>query len=295
VEAKFLDDKLLTYIGKIDPTVYFDRNKVANDEETQFLAYGLAYNPAFTSVFGMGYVPGIGAQYSLDDCIEGLTLGAAAISRDNSGDRIFDSLMAILEADYATDILGRDGNYRTYGYVAGLKATNASNDDDNFKESGFGFGFSADQYISERISLFGRCGLNSNDLAAGDWSRGTVLGAGDSVTRNPLIERTWSFGGQVENPLLDLGVDRPDDVFGAGFLVTRIYDIPYDNWYDDDDGEPSYGCKPFDEYLTELYYSIQLNPYIAVSPFIQFIKQIGGEPNRDNINTIMGARSHITF
>ena len=37
-EHSFKDDKVLLTMGKLDPTVYFDANEVANDETTQFLA-----------------------------------------------------------------------------------------------------------------------------------------------------------------------------------------------------------------------------------------------------------------
>lgn len=280
VQAAFFEEKLTAYIGKIDPTAYFDGNEAANDENSQFLAGALVNNPTFTGIIDGGYVPGFGMYYDCEELLPGLVLGVGVFSRDNSGESIFDNLMGIFEVDYATDLIGLPGNYRAYTYVAaseGAPDPNTGDDDAFDDDAGMGFGLSFDQKITNRIMVFGRFGYNGNDLASGH-----RLSTASAQT--PLVNDALSFGLQIEDPLKDLGMKRANDVFGAGYTQLSLFDLSTDA--DEASAE--------NEYLVELYYRWQLNGQIAISPFIQFVKQVGGDKDRD-LSTIFGVRSSLEF
>jgi hypothetical protein len=268
VQAAFFDERLTAYIGKIDPTAYFDGNEGANDETAQFLAGALVNNETFTGTFPGGYVPGVGMYYDLSDVVPGVVIGTGLFSRDNSANHIFDNLVWVNEIDYALELAGQPGNYRVYGYVAGQESAASGVDDDE----NLGFGVSVDQKLTDSLLLFGRFGLNGNDLSAGD------------LHANPIMNTAFSLGMQLENPFLFAGWDRPGDALGLGYAQHKLFDDPTNT----DEIGAEY------ERLIETYYRYQLNGQISFSPFYQYARNAGGDTKGDRLH-IMGIRSSVEF
>jgi hypothetical protein len=184
VEHEAFDGRLTMTAGKIDLTNYFDANAVANDENSQFLA-GAFVNSAVLGASDIG--PGARVLARLT---EPLTLGLGYGSGDADSDDLFEHGFGIAELTYTLKLGEREGNYRIYGTLDGalpdgeVKMT---------QESAFGFGLSADQQITDKLTLFARYGHRDEDVYT--------------------TKSSWSVGGQFAGPL----ACRADDVLGFAY------------------------------------------------------------------------------
>ncbi|MDD5084829.1 MAG: carbohydrate porin [Candidatus Omnitrophica bacterium] len=278
-----LGEKLTATAGKIDLTNYFDANEVANDEMTQFEANSLVNNLAVP--FPASPSPGARLAWEIG---YGFTAQAGVGKWDDSGDQLFNQALGIWEIDYATEYLfGLPGNYRFYNYVGKPRYTTDDDGDGNedvgSSDVSWGFGFSADQKVLDRVTLFGRFGRSD---------KGFVKRGYNTPVHNSLF---WSTGGQIDNPLSFLSVTgRGKDILGIGFSQV----IPYQ---DDRTYLPDFGIaqqvRPARESLWEVYYRYQLNEKIQVSPFLQVTKNTGSftDYHANNESVLYGVRSRVNF
>ncbi len=185
VEFSALGDLANFTAGKIDLTNYFDNNAAANDETAQFISSAFVNSAAFPAPFN---TPGIKlrAEFPI-----GIFFQLAAVSSDNSGNRIFERLFKIASSGFRIDF-GKSlvSTFRFYGYIHG--------DADNSK----GYGISVDLPIGSKVEAFGRWNKNEHVLA--DYAG---------------IESAWSGGLQFNSRLLN----RPL-LIGAAFGETRSAD-----------------------------------------------------------------------
>ncbi len=267
-EQELFDGRLAFTVGKIDLTNYFDTNEVANDETTQFLA-GAFVNSAVLDTPDNG--PGIRATYSICDCLD---IGIGVQSGDGDGNFIFDRVFAISELDYKTQINGLEGNWRAYISMHGNRHEVGNNEE---HDECVGFGFSADQKLSETITWFGRVGFTDEHIAQNQ------------------TEWVWSSGIQFETP----SANRPDDVFAiaVGQVKPNREVIPNRKraTFDEDETQaPQNDMMPHIETLAEIYYSYKVNERFFITPNLQIVFQPSGDTHEDSI-VVCGLRGQVNF
>ena len=135
------------------------------------------------------------------------------------------------------------------------------------RESGsWAFFYNFDQYLftepqdpTQGIGLFGRFGISDGDA-------------------NP-IEAFYSVGvgGKGIVP------ERDDDTFGLGYFYTKWSDIPLTN---------ALGIS--NSQGVELFYNIEVTPWLHITPDLQVLINPGGVDDRD-VAVVYGLRMHMTF
>jgi high affinity Mn2+ porin len=289
-EHSLMDDKIIFTVGKLDPTVYYDSNEVANDETTQFLA------DIFVNNIGIDwpddYTPGFRLTFKPHPLLD-INLGA--MESDGDFEDIFEDVFGIGELHFKPKIGGRQGNYRIYGWINaedheefevpgfGRWSDRWSGRNIRFlgqrledmwwwryrgrtheNETGNGFGLSFDQELTDNSAAFLRFGYMSN---------------GDIYEAN----YSWSLGGQLAGARWN----RPDDMIGVAYgqaLLSSEYER-YLNAFD---------VNPGNEGHFEIYYRYQVNDHLAISPDYQLISNITGAEEAHNIS-VFGIRGQIDF
>ncbi|GEM_PF-1997883 len=268
VESQFYDKKLTVTVGKIDLTNYFDGNKVAWDEHRQFLAGAFLDNSSFSSVVPFNTI-GARAAYEIG---WGLTAQVAGVSEDNSGNKLFNQMFGIAELDYQTFwFFNKEGNYRAYGYVKDTDTFNAVGLVDGNTQDPIGFGLSADQKLTDKLTWFGRWGWNQNTLANNAFNNPAVMAPG--------VKDSWSTGASY----LGLLPNRPDDVAGGAVAwinpASPIGTVP---------------LRDYKEWIIEFYYNYKVANNLHISPVLQFLKHPNGDDD-ENIITVFGGRAFLEF
>jgi hypothetical protein len=135
--------------GKMDMTMEFDANAVANDEYDQFLSYGFMNNLAveFPEETGLGAM----LWFSPDTLFD---IGVGFADAVGGWDDVFNSLFSIVELGMKSEIAGKEGNYRIYAWHNGGEHESLSGD----SKANYGFGLSTDQQVAEGVTLFARYG-----------------------------------------------------------------------------------------------------------------------------------------
>ncbi|MEF1303629.1 carbohydrate porin, partial [Vibrio owensii] len=123
------------------------------------------------------------------------------------------------------------------------------------KDSGQGINFSASYFATEQLMPFVRGGFSEGDVA--------------------LYDRSLTVG------IGYFGLGKPTN--NLGFAV---------NWsHVNDNLEQAYGVDDSEQFTAELYYNMQLNDYIQITPDIQYIK----DPAFSNKSStwVLGLRARI--
>jgi Carbohydrate-selective porin, OprB family len=180
---RLIDDRLDLFVGKLDPTNYFDRNAFANDETTQFLNAALVNNPMLKQPLNG---PGLVARWDAGRDL-GFSLGAHG-SNDFNKD-LWSGPFVIGEVDYHSARL-LDGNYRLWARVGRLP-------DDRQRQT-WGLGVSLDQLLRPQLGVFARAGFSQAD--------GVSLTSYAASTGLRLTSPWWS---------------RPRDRLGVGYSYQR--------------------------------------------------------------------------
>jgi hypothetical protein len=247
VEHSALGDRLVMTAGKIDLTNYFDSNAVANDENGQFLA-GAFVNSAVLSAPPNG--PGVRFQAQL---AEPLVLNFGYGSGDGETSDIFDHGYGIAELDYNLKLGGLEGNYRAY---AGIDGALPDGELKLEEKDAFGFGFSVDQQLTDKLTLFARYGQRQSGVYA--------------------TKRAWSAGAQYAG----LIPSRDNDVLGFAYGQVQP--------------DTKVVSATAQEKLAELYYMVQLTDQIEISPVTQYLINPLGDREAKNVYTL-GLRTQILF
>jgi len=249
------DKALILTVGKLDPTAYFDGNEVANDETSQFLSQGFKNNLAVEfpdNAFGirMTWSPGKSLAFNL-----------GVVEADSDWENIFDHPFSIIEINLKPDMRELKGNYRFYAWLNDSHHTKWENTSKTHEDNR-GFGFSFDQEISARGTLFARLG----------WQEGEVS----------TIKSAWSLGGKLQGPFSS----RSDDEFGLAYGKAILSED-----YQERASGPVNGA---DEGHFEVYYKVKINDFLTVSPDIQVISKPNGNDSADTV-TIFGTRCQVSF
>ncbi len=227
--------------GKVDLTTDFDTNAYANDECSQFIS------PVFINNIAIefpDYAFGAMAWFETDRA----SFGVGYADADADWEELFDYPFLIAELDLHTNLLNRPGNYRFYAWFNG---TPHDKFDGNGKDSGYGFGISFDQEVTDGVGVFFRYG----------WQDGEVYEFDNAVSGG--ISISGKFWG------------REGDTLAVGFGVALLSD-DYEKSLRDE------GVSPDDEYHLEAYYSIQVTDHLTITPDIEWTDNPSGYSDYDS-------------
>jgi hypothetical protein len=250
-------EKVWGRIGKIDVTTDFDTNEVANDEYDQFLSNIFVNNlavdiPGYSNFGAMLWVApsdfvdiGFGFADSLDDW-----------------NNAFDNPYYVMELGLKPKAAGKQGNIRLYGWYNGMHHERLLNPDIT-DDANYGFGLSADQEITDDVSIFARYGHQ----------RGSVS----------QLESTWSAGAGISARFLG----RREDTIGVAFGQAIIGK----DWKSLD---PLTGMDSGNENRFEAYYRINANKYVSLSPNLQWAKNPNGDKGNSSV-WAFGFRAHLNL
>jgi len=268
--------------GKIDPFVFFDQNAAADDESTKFMNNVFVHNPLLDSggdvgADAHGFAPGAVLQYT-NERDKGAGWGLSAGVFGTSGTRTANSAnfagnlrspLVILQAQKAAHLNYLPGNYRAYLWRhAGAAGY------DNTERPHTGIGVSADQKVTDELTLFGRYGHQLKGKVRFD--RAITLGA-------ELNGAQWSRAAD------SIG-------FAAGALRTsRSFRIDSPVIDADNNGVADFGYRASGaETQFELYYRYRLNSRFELTPDLQRIRRPGADSTARAI-TVVGVRAKVGF
>ena len=190
VKTELFEKKLSLTAGLVDLTNYFDRNAVANDENSQFLNDALVNNP----VLGLT-ANGLGAVAIYDPKI-GLNVKFGFQQSDPQATSLSVGRFVFGEVEYlARPFALPEGHYRLW-----------ARQDNSTGQSHTGYGLSINQKVTPAVTLFGRYGRGFVGSVNGDM-------------------RFYSAGAGFQAPL----TFNPLDTWGVGYANTLIYSGPNQN------------------------------------------------------------------
>ncbi|MBF0345196.1 MAG: carbohydrate porin [Nitrospirae bacterium] len=255
-EHKLLEGKLTFTFGKLDFANYFDTNAVANNENNQFLSSGFVNSkaielPSFTGGVRMTISP-----------VELIYVSLGWQRGDSQWENIFNKPFLIAEVGVKPKIGELQGNYRINAWTNRTDHIEIK-DPTNKTAKGWGTGLSADQQVTDSLTLFGRLGYQDGKVYKYDvaWSAGLALSG-----------KLWG---------------RNDDVLGLAYGMA-ILSKDYRDYMSA--SKKSHG----DENRAELYYSILLKKYLVISPDVQYISNALGDRGFHNV-WVFGLRTKIFF
>jgi carbohydrate-selective porin OprB len=243
--------------GKVDLTANFDLNEVANSETDQFLSAGFINNLAAEFPDDNGFGAMLWASPA-----ENWDVGVGIADANAKWDTVLEDAFAIAEVDFKPTIMGREGNYRIYSWFNGKDHQQITDPTGSLKDN-YGFGFSADQQLTETLTAFARYG----------WQREIVSS----------IEHTVSGGIQLSGE----SYGRSEDVLGFAYGMAILGD-------DQEEDYRNSGIDPSDEHHLELYYNLKTTEYLNISPDIQWVKNPEGNEDHDDLWTV-AVRTQLNF
>jgi len=259
---------LTVTFGKLNPTLYIDDNCYANDEATQFLGAIFVNSPAIefpdnSGAIRLGLVPGNFFDINL-----------LALSGNADWDDTFDGMFYAGQLNFRPSLFNRDGNYRILGWVNDQDHTKWL-DTSMSKESGYGFGLSIDQELSETFGVFARYGWQDP---------GVYLNSSSDFS----LAHSYSIGGQLRGNRWG----REDDALGLAFGQV----IP-SNDYKKAGAALDPVRRAESESHLELYYDYKLNKFLHLTPDLQVVWDPYGEDAENGGGTIVvgGMRGQMDF
>ncbi len=243
------DQRLVVNVGKMDPFLFFDQNAAADDETTRFINSAFVHNPLLDAggdvgVDNYGFTPGVRLAYQNESGRPeswGASLGIFAAGDGAAFNDSFRAPFVIGQLQTSRRLFGGlTGNYRIYGWSNGQAS---QFNDGKVGESHSGWGVSADQRLGDAITLFGRYGASTKGAVKFD--RALTLGA--------------EFGGTYWS--------RSADAVGVavGWLAPS-------NAY-----KAANAGHDQAEQLLELFYRWRLNPQLAITSDLQWVRHPAGD------------------
>jgi len=250
--------------GKLDALSYLDGNEYANDETSQFFSDMFCNSPVVEWPSDNGEA---GLRLAWEP-VKTVSFDLLALDSDADGEDAYDALFLAGQLLVKPGLLGKPGNYRFMFWRNNGNHTrwdDASRD----KETGWGWGVSLDQELTDCLGGFFRYG----------WQDPDVFRNGESVS----LSRAYSLGPQFKGTLWN----RPEDVAGIGFgqvFASKKYKQAN-----------SLLAKP--ETHLECYYNFKANKYFTVSPDLQIIWRPYGKDaaNGDGTIVVSGIRGELDF
>jgi porin len=272
-EGPLFTDEFTVAVGKLDFTGIFDASEYADDEVSQFLNASLVDDPTIPfPAQGLGIV----ITWSLTDSwyVMGGMADAQADSRETGFQTTFhdeDYFFYALETGKTIDLDSDNGpvsgTYRFGMWVDGQDKARFSNGQNHRDD--IGFYTSCDQML---------CKENSDPEDT--QGLGAFFRYGYADSKYNSITNFYSFGFQSQG-LFD---NRDDDVLGIGYSSGFFSNNDSANFPEDY------------ESLIEGYYNIQVSPWLAIAPNIQYvINPSDGAGTKTSDALVVGLRCAMTF
>ncbi len=245
------DEMLSVSFGKTEPFAFVDDNEFANDENSQFVGKPFVNNPMFDSEDEYGPILALSFNPKFLKPLKDVTFTAVVQSssypRNEEGKQkdewsnFFRRPLVAGQITYSPTIRGMSGNYRIYGWVQTYDHERIGNKTGT--DEGWGVGISCDQYLTEKIGLFGRFGYQN-----------------DEVYEAPIF---YSAGAYIKG-LIPI---RKDDELGIGLAGLKA-----NHAFDDH----------HTEYHGEAYYKFVFSDNFALSLDLQYVENpLGNNDNND--------------
>ena len=245
------DGMLSVSFGKTEPFAFVDDNEFANDENSQFVGKPFVNNPMFDSEDEYGPILALSFNPKFFKPLKNVTFTAliqsSSYPRNSVGKQkdewsnFFRRPLIAGQITYSPTIRGMSGNYRIYGWVQTYKHDKIANKTGT--DEGWGVGLSCDQYLTERIGVFGRFGYQN-----------------DEVYEAPIF---YSAGAYIKG-LIPI---RKDDELGIGFAGLKA-NHAFDEHHT--------------EYHGEAYYKFVFSDNFALTLDLQYVENpLGNNDNND--------------
>jgi carbohydrate-selective porin OprB len=230
---------------------------VANDDAAQFLSKGFVNNLGveFPDENGPGAMLWL-APHPLVD------IGFGYAEATGRWENIEKNPFLIAEVGFKPKFGGRQGNYRFYGWRNG-KDHREHKDTAKTAESNTGFGLSFDQELGETLTAFARYAWQDQKVAA--------------------VAHAWSTGLELSGKLYG----REHDAIGAAYGMALL-------GKDFEEVTRAGGTNTGNEHHAELYYRYQAHKHLALSPHVQWVRNINGESDHGSV-WVFGLRAHAAF
>ena len=271
-QHQFRSIPLAMQFGKIDPTIYLDTNRFANDEAVFFLGRMFRNSPVLA--FPDDNTAGVRLIMQPNDLF---SLELIAADANGDFDSSFSTPFYSGQINFTPNFLGREGNYRVYGW-ANEKEEFTDWESGEEDKRNYGFGLSFDQDVTDMVGLFARYGWQNPEVyndeeefsLAWSWSIGTII-------NGALWQRSEDFIG------LAVGQVAASDDYKRE--ANRVFE-----------SEREGDLNANTETHFEAFYSFKVTNSFTLSPDIQIITEpYGGDAVRDDLIFVGGIRSQIDF
>lgn len=280
-EQHLFDDRIIINFGKLDPTVFFDINRYACSDTTQFIAKIFNNSPVIEFPANAG-----GIRASIFPW-HWVNIGYIVMSGQRDLRNIGANLFHLAEIEFTPKLNGRPGHY---SFLAWINNNNhiSWNDQAKTEEYAHGFSISCDQEITDAVGLFAKFGWQDPEVYNQD-----IRAYPASLTSVPdrncfSLEYMWSAGIQVKGHPWG----RDNDFLGVAFgqaIPSKDMKNALSNTVNDRRDAKNEGHF-------EAYYNIFFNKYLAITPSLQLIlNQYGGDAENEDIVTVYTLRSHFDF
>ncbi|MFH1395118.1 MAG: carbohydrate porin [Candidatus Omnitrophota bacterium] len=283
-EQRLLDNKIVIDFGKLDPTVFFDLNKYAGSDTTQFLARIFNNSPVIEFPDNAG---GITASIYPEKWLQ---LGYLVISGDPALSRLGSELFHLAHIGFRPKVYGREGTYR---FETWLNTNPHTRWDDVKKDNEYAYGFSLsfDQEVTDEIGVFTKFGWQEpkvyNPASTANVSEDAILNTSPDIN-NFSLEYMWSAGLQIKGGLWG----RKKDVYGIALGQV----MPSGDMKDALASSSGNDRKAKDETHFETYYNIYANKYLGISPGVQLIwDPYGADSGSKEMISVYTLRAHVDF
>ncbi len=255
--------------GKMDPFLFFDQNRIADDETRGFMNQAFVHNPLLDvgsdiGVDEFGFTPGMRLAYQNDwykPQSYGVSMGIFGAGRGASYEDSLSDPFVILQAETGQRFFGGlEANYRIYYWRNGR-----GRDFDGSEKKHSGVGLSLDQKFGDYTTVFARLGLQTKGRVKFD--KALTLGA--------------EFGGSYWN--------RGADALGVALGWLKISN----DYQRESLGLDGYRASDAEQ-LAEVFYRYRLNSQFELSPNLQYIRQPGGNKLASAL-TAYGLRVQLNY
>jgi high affinity Mn2+ porin len=280
-------------VGKFGMADYFDNNQFSHDPREQFMNWALMDNgawdyPANTRGYVLGLYTELGQPdwtlrfaFTMVTTTPNGSVWDAKILHANTQTIEYERRYSINSQKGAVRLLlftnnGKFGNYDEA--IAQNPKAPVVDSTEAYGRHKYGFGISADQYLSKDFGVFARLGYNDGQTETWFFTE---------------IDRSLSFGGTLKGGLWK----RDDDELGLAFIGSGLSsehrDYLADGGYGFIIGDGKLNYSP--EMVAELYYKI--NAYkktFWLTPDYQFILNPAYNADRGPVN-VFSIRVHVAF
>ncbi|HJP62900.1 MAG TPA: carbohydrate porin [Mucilaginibacter sp.] len=280
-------------VGKFGMADFFDGNEFSHDPRTQFMNWSLMDNaawdyPANTRGYTLGGVAELGQPdwtlrfaFTMVVTEANSSIWDAKIGKANTQTLEFEKRYSLSGQKGTVRVLAFRNNGKFGNYDEAIAQNPNAPDVDATHQYGrhkYGFGISADQYLSRDFGVFAKASYNDGHTQTWFFTE---------------IDRSLSFGGVLKGS----SWKRQDDELGLAFVANGIssdhknYLVAGGYGFLIGDGQLNYSP----ELIAELYYKVNaFQKKFWISPDYQFILHPAYNADRGPVH-VFGLRAHVGF